>query len=113
MKNKENQKGVMIIFTAIILGITLSIALALGAIFTPRVRLITEVKNSVVALFSAESGLEWCLYINQVAPTPAPPPPVMANGSTYLLTPSNCSGSSLKSIGTFKEVTRALQIDFP
>ena len=113
MDKRENQKGVMIIFTSIILGIILSIALALAAIFIPKIRLITEVKNSVGALYAAESGLEWCLYNNQVAPIPTPPPPVMANGAIYQLTPSSCSGSTIKSVGNFKGVVRALQIDLP
>lgn len=113
MKKLGKQSGVVIIFTAIILGILISIALGLGAIFTPKIRQIAEVKNSVGAVFAAESGLEWCLYNNQVVPSPTPAPPVMSNGATYVLTPANCSGTSLKSVGTYKNVTRAFQIDFP
>ena len=110
---KEKEKGVIIIFTAILLGILVSISLGLAAIFTPKIRLITEVKNSVGALFAAESGLEWCLYNNQVAPSPIPPPPVMANGATYQLSPPDCSGSTIKSVGTFQGVPPAFQVDFP
>src|SRR3989344_3192988 len=107
MKKLNKQSGVIIIFTAIILGILVSIALGLGAIFIPKIHLTAELKNSVGALFAAESGLEWCLYKNQVNPTPLPPPPTMANGATYVLTPADCLGCSLKSSGTYKGVTRA------
>lgn len=103
----------VIIFTTIILGILVSISLGLGAIFTPKIRQIAEVKNSVGALSAAESGLEWCLYKNQAAPSPDPAPPVMANGATYILTPADCSGRSIKSLGTYKNITRAIQVDFP
>lgn len=113
MRKNKKEKGVIIIFTAIILGILLSVSLALAAIFNPKIRLTTEIKNSVGAFYAAESGLEWCLYNNQIAPTPTPPPPTMANGATYQLTPADCSGSSLKSVGSFKDVTRAIQADFP
>src|SRR3989344_3068701 len=113
MDKKHRQKGVIIIFTSIILGITLSIALALASILVPKIRLITEVKNSVGALFAAESGLEWCLYINQLVPSPAPPPPVMTNGATYQLSPPDCVGKTIKAVGNFKNVTRAFQIQFP
>ena len=113
MEKKEKQKGVVIIFTTIILGLLISMSLALAAIFVPKIRLITDTKNSVGAFFAAESGLEWCLYNNQINPTPTPPPPVMSNGATYVLTPANCSGKSIKSVGTFQGVTRAVQIDFP
>ena len=109
---KNNQKGVVIIFTAIILGILISISIGLAAILVPKIRLITEVKNSVGALFAAESGLEWCLYNNRVNPSPTPLPPVMSNGATFVLTPADCSGSSLKSVGTYRGVTRAFQVDF-
>src|SRR3989338_3754963 len=98
---KEKEKGVIIIFTAILLGILVSISLGLSAIFIPKIRLITEVKNSVGAFFAAESGLEWCLFLNQVSPTPAPLPPVMSNGATFQLTPADCSGSTIKSVGNF------------
>ena len=113
MNNNDRQKGIIIIFTAIILGITLSIALALGAIFAPKIRLITEAKNSVGALFAAESGLEWCLYINQLSPSPLPPPPVIASRATYQLIPPDCSGKTVKAIGNFRSVIRAIQADFP
>lgn len=113
MTNLNNQKGVIIIFTAITLVLLISIALGLGAIFIPKIKSVTEVKNSVGALFAAESGLEWCLYNNQVKPSPTPAPPAMSNGSTYILTPADCSGTSLKSVGTFRGVTRAFQVDFP
>ncbi|MDP3731121.1 MAG: hypothetical protein Q8R34_01350 [bacterium] len=108
----KKEKGVIIIFTAILLGILVSISLGLAAIFTPKIQLVTEVKNSVGALFAAESGLEWCLYNNQIAPSPTPPPPVMANGATYQLTPADCSGSTFKSVGTFRGVTRAFEVTF-
>lgn len=113
MKKRNRQSGVIVIFTAIILGILISISLGLEAIFTPKIKLAAEVKNSVGALFAAESGLEWCLYNNQAVPSPTPAPPTMSNGSTYILTPADCSGRSLKSTGTYKGVTRAFQVDFP
>ena len=112
-KRQSSERGVVIIFTAIILGILISISLGLAAIFNPKIRLSTEVKNSVGALFAAESGLEWCLYKNQVNPTPLPPPPTMSNGATFILTPADCSGGSLKSVGTYRGVTRAFQVNFP
>lgn len=110
---RDRQKGVIIIFTSILLGILMSIALALSAIFVPKIRLITEVKNSTGALFAAESGLEWCLYKNQIIPPTTPPPPTMSNGATYQLVPPDCSGKSLKAVGTFRGVIRAFQVDFP
>ena len=113
MEKNKNQKGVIIIFTAILLGILVSISLGLAAIFVPKIRSINEVRNSVAAFFAAESGLEWCIYINQFAPSPTPAPPTMANWATFQLTPADCSGTTIKSVGSYQGVTRALQADFP
>ena len=108
----RQRDGQILIFTAIILGIMLLTALALQAILIPKLRLSSEVKNSVGAAFAAESGLEWCLYNNQVVPSPTPwPSPVMVNGATFQITPSNCLGSQLKSLGTYKGVTRQFEVN--
>lgn len=113
IKKKSGESGVIIIFTSIILGILVSISLGLVAIFTPKIRLIGEIRNSVVALYGAESGLEWCLYKNLMNPSPVPPLPIMSNGATFQLTPADCSGKTFKSVGTFRDVTRAIQADLP
>lgn len=107
------QNGQILIFTAIILGIMLLISLALQAIIIPKIRLSAEVKNSVGAAFAAESGLEWCLFNNQISPSPTPwPSPTMANGATYQVTPSNCTGNQLKSLGTYNGVSRQFEVNF-
>ena len=114
MKNSfcKKQNGQILIFTAIILGIMLLTALALQAILIPKLRLSAEVKNSVGAAFAAESGLEWCLYNNQISPSPTPwPSPSLLNGATFQVTPSNCSGNQLKSLGTYKGVTRQFEVN--
>jgi len=115
MKNNrfKNQEGQILIFATIILGIMVLTSLALQALIIPKIRLSAEVKNSVGAAFAAESGLEWCLYNNQVSPLPTPwPAPVMSNGATFQVSPSDCSGKKLKSLGTYKSVTRQFEVNF-
>src|SRR3989344_1883452 len=111
-KKINSQSGQILIFAVIILGIMVLTAISLQAILIPKLRLSAEVKNSVGAAFAAESGLEWCLYNNQVSPSPTPwPSPVMLNGATFQITPSNCLGSQLKSLGTYKGVTRQFEVN--
>ncbi len=113
MKKNKNQDGQILIFAAIILGIMVLTSLALQALIIPKLRLSAEVKNSVGAAFAAESGLEWCLYNNQASPSPTPwPSPVMSNGGTFQVTPSNCSGKNLKSLGTYRGVSRQFEVNF-
>lgn len=108
----KNQNGQMILFAVIILGSMISIALALGAIFVPKVRLLVDVKNSTGALFAAESGIEWCLYNARIQPLPTPAPPAMSNGAAFQITPADCSGSTFKAVGNFKGVVRAFEASF-
>lgn len=111
-KSESGQNGQMILFAVIILGSMISIALALGAIFIPKVRLLADVKSSVGALFAAESGIEWCLYNSRIQPSPTPAPPAMSNGATFQITPADCSGNTFRAVGNFKGVVRAFEASF-
>ncbi len=115
-----NQRGVAVLFAVLLIGIFLSITLTLSAIFIPKIRISSDVKNSVGAIYAAESGVEWCLYVNRIG---AASQPIMSNGASYIngntgnpfLTPSPVPGecvSPIKSTGTYNGVTRSLEISF-
>lgn len=74
--NLKLDSGVAVILAVLLMGIFLSIALTLSAIFIPKIRTASDAKRSVGALFAAESGIEWCLYVNRVI---SPPPLVDAH----------------------------------
>src|SRR3989344_504150 len=111
---KPDQRGVAVIFAVLLMGLFLSITLTLSAIFVPKIRISSDVKNSVGALYAAESGVEWCIYINFKTPLlPTPSPPVMSNGATYIngntgnpFIPSDCRIQPIKSAGSYNGVTR-------
>lgn len=110
----KKQKGSILIFAVLILGSILTIALTLGAIFIPKIRLITEAgEGSVKAIFAADSGLEWCIYVNRHPGEMPPAQPVMGNGSSYILDPTNCAGGPLnnRSTGTARGVSRSLEVN--
>ena len=107
-----SQNGSIIIFTVLIIASILSITLALTRIFIPRIRSITEATDSIGAVYAADSAMEWCLYNNQISPSPTPwPSPSLLNGATFQVTPSNCSGNQLKSLGTYKGATRQFEVN--
>ncbi len=113
-----NQKGSVLIFAILMLGVILSITLALGNTFLPRLKSSGESINSVMAIYAADSAAEWCLY-TQRARLPAVSQPVMANGATFSIyygsNPGTCASSESPLnhtiTGTYRNVTRAFKIE--
>ena len=61
-KNINEQDGSMLVLSLIILGIIVAISLSITALLIPRAAIIREISNSVPALYSADSAMEWCIY---------------------------------------------------
>ncbi len=109
---KKNEEGSILIFTVLILNFILAISLSLGAIFVPKIKRVSEGSAySTAAIYSADSAIEWCIYINQGKA--ALPAPSMANGATFTINPSDCAVKPLnhQAVGTFKGVSRALEVN--
>lgn len=110
------QRGAAVLISILLVGVLLSIVLTLSLIFTPKIRASSEVKKSSAALYAAESGLEWCLYIYRRGAVAAP---VMSNGASYVngytgnpLVAGDCSAATIKVIGTYQGISRAFEISF-
>lgn len=112
------QKGSILIFSVLMLGVILTITLTLANTLLPRLRSIGEATSSVSAIYAADSAVEWCLY-TQRGRVPAVSQPTMANGATYTITygssPGTCApGESPLNhtiTGTYRDVTRAFKIE--
>ncbi|MBI2063343.1 MAG: hypothetical protein HYT61_03880 [Candidatus Yanofskybacteria bacterium] len=112
---KSNQEGVAVILVVLLMSIFLSMTLTLSAIFIPKIRTASDIKRSSGALYAAESGVEWCLYVNRIGSAEMP---VLSNGATFingntnaLFIPADCSTLPIKSIGTYEGVTRSLEVN--
>lgn len=105
LHHNKSKNGMALIVSVLLVGVILSIAFALSAIFIPKIRSAAETKNSTPAAYAAESGLEWCLYVTRHGDVPKPQ---MQNDSTYEVT--DCATSPIKSTGHYRGVTRAFQI---
>lgn len=103
------ESGVAILFSIILISVALSAALSLSLIFTPKIRSSGQVKDSVGAFYAADTGIEWCLYVNRKASIAAP---TLSNGATFTTTPANCATFPMTAIGTYRGVTRALEVNF-
>lgn len=99
----------VIIIAVLLIGILLAIVTTLSSLFSGKIELSADTKNSVSALYAAESGMEWCLYFRN---DPSAIPPVMSNGATYTLTPPDCSSLPIKSVGNYRKITRAVEVSF-
>lgn len=118
MNLNANNKGQAVVITILIVGFLLSITLTLSLLFIPKIRASSEIKKSSAALYAAESGLEWCLYVYRHGVVSAP---AMANSATFLngkvsppapLTSADCLAPPLKTLGTYQGISRAFEISF-
>ncbi|MBI2063836.1 MAG: hypothetical protein HYT65_02490 [Candidatus Yanofskybacteria bacterium] len=112
----KTNEGAAVIFTVLLIGLFLSIVFTLSAIFIPKIRTSSDIKSSAGALYAAESGIEWCLYVDRRG---AAAMPVMSNGATYIngntglpFIPADCSIFPIKSDGTYRGVTRSFEVSF-
>jgi len=117
MFNNTAQRGSILIFSVLMLGVILTITLSLGNIFLPRLRTSTEAINSVTSIYTADSALEWCLH-QQRGILPSVSAPTMSIGSTYVLYfgsgLASCASTETplnhRAVGTYGGVTRSLDL---
>ena len=115
-KNKK-QKGSILIFSVLMLGVILTITLALGNIFLPRLRTSSETINSVAALYAADSAMEWCLH-EQRGRLPSVSSPTISMGATFTIyfgsQTASCAFTETplnhRVVGTYRGVTRSLDL---
>jgi len=90
-------------------------------IFIPKFRVARESINSTVAIFTADSALEWCLFSNRdnpaTSPTVPPQPAISIGGATYQIhrggSSSTCpSGQNIdyRVVGNYRGISRSLEV---
>lgn len=115
--SNNNERGSILIFSVLMLGVILTITLSLGNIFLPRLKTSTEAINSVAAIYAADSALEWCLHEQRARP-PSVSAPTMSNNATYTLYFGSAIASCTPAenplnhrvVGTYNGVTRSLEM---
>ena len=109
LKNKNFCGGSALVLSVLIVNTLLSMAIVLTLIFVPKIKVSTNIKNSVSAIYAADSGIEYCLYINRVGPVNAP---TLNNGATYTVIPADCSTTTIRAVGEKDGTTRSLEVTF-
>jgi len=123
---KKNKKGAALYLAIIMMAIVLAIALGLSAIIVGQLRMMREMGYSVVAFYAADSGIESILR-QSADPCGGPTPceiggvldslteyniSVLASGESDDCLPSKAPHYCIKSVGTHRDVSRAIEITY-
>lgn len=119
--NEQRQRGAALIVSVLYVAVMLAIVLALTAAILPKLRSSAVSKNSVAALYAAESGLEWCLYYYVLDADPGQLPQMnneaeITNENGQPFDEADCAALQahlpVKVLGTYNGTTRAFEISF-
>ncbi|MBI2446410.1 MAG: pilus assembly PilX N-terminal domain-containing protein [Parcubacteria group bacterium] len=111
--NKQNiaQNGIALLLTVVILSIVTLIAVLIANIVIVQLKLAKDIGDSQVAIYAADSGVEWQLY--QIKKGVSVASPVMLNGSTVVTTVTGVAPSfTIKSLGSYQSVKRQFEVSF-
>ena len=121
MNANTTQRGSILIYSVLMLGVILTITLALGNMLLPRLKTAGNAINSTAAEYATDSALEWCLY-TQRGRSPAIGQPTMANGATFAMyypgsanTLATCAPTETplnhRVVGTYRGVSRSFIVE--
>lgn len=112
----NNQKGVSLLLTLLIMSALLAIALGLSQLSLGEIKLTRDIPKSAIAYYAAEAGIERAIYDEWVgggASNIADCSVNLDNGSSYGLEVSSGEDSvTVRSIGCYKGVRRAIEVSF-
>lgn len=110
--NKDKrEKGIALLLTMIILSAGSLIAMLIATIVVIQFKLSSDVNNSMIAVYAADSGVEWQLY--QIRNGVSVPVPAMSNGASVSTTViGGYPNFTIKSLGAYKEVKRQFEVSF-
>jgi Tfp pilus assembly protein PilV len=104
-KNKQN--GQVLLITVLIMMSTFVLAIAIGGMVLYELRSMVNTNQSTKAIYAAESGAEWRLFMTNQGSTLAPE---MENGTSYDCS-SDCS-NCIRCTGTAGKVNRAIEVSY-
>jgi len=117
----ESQKGLALYLSIIIMIILLSVVLGISAILLGQFKIIGNMEDSVVAFYAAETGIEYVLnsrsdlatFSNGCEKDQADPCSI-GDAKYYVDADLDCGAPNacIKSVGTYKNSVRALQVSY-
>ena len=109
--NKNNEGGVALLLTVIILSIVTLVSVFIVNVVSNELKLAGDINDSKKAIYAADSGVEWQLY--QIRQGASVASPVMSNGASVSVTVvGSYPNFTIKSLGSFNIVKRQFEITF-
>lgn len=106
---KENQSGIALLLTLVILSVVVLIAAFIVNVVVVQVKLTRDIDYSQSAIYAADSGAEWQIY--QIRKSASVAQPVMSNGATVNVTVIGTAPNfTIKSLGSYRSVRRQFEI---
>ena len=117
MSQNNFQKGVSIYLAVAMMAILMSVAMGISTIFLGQVKATRGLGYSVIAFYAADAGIERIL-LNRSSPTDISETS-LSNGAIYRVIVSSggsddCTAPNycIKSVGSYKETNRAIEISY-
>ena len=116
--NYKNKKGISVLYVIFIASILLAISLGISGILINQIKMLGEIRYSVVAFYAADSGIELVLMqrdnplpLNNYGET-------LSNGTAFKIFVSSKGGSCdaenycVESVGSYQQTKRAIKIKY-
>lgn len=116
VKMLKCERGVALYFVVLIMGILLSIGLAISVIALGQIKMVKGMGDSVIAFYAADTGIEKVL-ISRSNPSDIPET-ILDNGASYEVTVffpgPDCTADyrCIRSVGTYKGIKRAIEVEY-
>jgi len=110
-KQNPTEKGIALLLTVVILSIVTLVAILIANIVIVQLKLSKDIGDSQVAIYAADSGIEWQLY--QIKKGVLVASPIMSNGATVVTTVTGTAPNfTIKSLGSYQSVKRQFEVSF-
>lgn len=116
------KRGSILVYSLLIMSAMLSVGLSMNTLFLRNLRNVGLARESIIALYAADSGTELCLYEwrtrkNDDAPLQTDASFVITNLDDDTLVTDDCTklataSAGFRTLGKFRRASRALEISF-
>lgn len=106
----SRQRGITLLLTILILASIVAVAITMTTIFLLQFRLSGGARDSVQAIYAADSGIEWRLFVERrcAQDVSCPTTPVLKNGEATFTW--KFQDTTLKVVGSYRNTNRALDV---
>ncbi|MFH1392822.1 MAG: hypothetical protein ABIG73_00325 [Patescibacteria group bacterium] len=109
----KKQSGIALILTIVISSVVLLIAGLIASIVMTQLKLASDISDSTIAIYAADSGVEYKLYQIRKEANTAGTEFSLSNGATTLVTVSGTLPNlTIKSLGSYLSVKRQFEVNF-